>query len=320
MKALWLEERQLSLRDDLPKPVPGPREALVRVRLAGICATDLELTRGYLPFTGVPGHELVGEISAAPDAPERVGERVVGEINIGCGDCPACLAGRRNHCERREVLGIRGRNGAFAEYLTLPIANLYPVPDRVGDAAAVFCEPLAAALRIIEQRPVEADERVLVVGAGRLGQLIALALAPLVSDLVVVARHSRQRELLDGAGIAWIGEDAVTPRSFDLAVEASGHPGGLDLARRALRAGGTLVLKSTYAGCVELNLSQLVVDEIQLLGSRCGAFAPALELLASGVVDPKPLIDATYPLELGLDAFTRAARAGALKVLIDTKR
>ena len=319
MKALWLQERELRLRTDLPVPSPASDEALIRVRLAGICATDLELTRGYLPFTGVPGHELVGEIAQAPTAPVREGERVVAEINLGCGECPACRAGRRNHCERRRVLGIRDHDGAFAEYLTLPLANLHPVPDALSDEAAVFCEPLAAALHILAQRPIAPEERVLVVGAGRLGQLIARALATTGCALTVVARHPRQRESLELAGIHWCTEDAVTTQGYDLAVECSGHPGGFALARRAVRPGGTLVLKSTYATALQLDLSSLVVDEITLLGSRCGDFAPALRLLSSGAVDPRPLIDARYPLQEGIAAFTHAARPGAMKVLIDPR-
>jgi threonine dehydrogenase-like Zn-dependent dehydrogenase len=285
--------------------------------LAGVCATDLELTRGYYPFTGVPGHEFMGEIAEAPDAPHRVGERVVGEINVGCGACRACRAGRRNHCGRRKVLGIRGRNGAFAHYLTLPLANLHPVPDGIADDAAVFCEPLAAALRVREQRPIVPGERVLLVGAGRLGQLVARTLTTADCRLTVVARHARQRELLDADGIAWIGEDDVAPGAYDLAVEASGSPGGFGLARRAVRPEGTLVLKSTYADAVRLDLSRLVVDEITLLGSRCGDFPPALDLLRRGLADPRPLIDARYPLARAVEAFAHAGRPGTLKVLVD---
>jgi 2-desacetyl-2-hydroxyethyl bacteriochlorophyllide A dehydrogenase len=319
MKALWLEDRQLRLRTDVSAPSPAPNEALVEVLLAGICATDLELTRGYLPFTGVPGHELVGEIAQAPAAPDRVGQRVVAEINLVCGECPACHADRPTHCERRKVLGIRGHDGAFAEYLTLPLANLHPVPDDLPDEAAVFCEPLAAALHILVQRPIGVHERVLLVGAGRLGQLIARALATTGCDLTVVARHLHQRELLETAGIRWCSEEAVASGGFDLAVEASGHPDGFALARRAVRAGGTLVLKSTYGASVELDLSSLVVDEITLIGSRCGDFVPALERLSSGAVMPQALIEARYPLDRGLEAFAHAARPGTMKVLIDPR-
>ncbi|MBP9602595.1 MAG: alcohol dehydrogenase catalytic domain-containing protein [Chromatiaceae bacterium] len=315
MHGLWLEDRQLRLREDLPVPVPGPGEALVRVRLAGICATDLELRQGYYLFAGIPGHEFVGEIAAAPDQPGCCGERVVGEINLPCGHCPPCQAGRGNHCERRRVLGIKEHDGAFTEYLVLPLANLHAVPDTIPDEAAVFCEPLAAALRIPEQRPIRAGERVLVVGAGRLGQLIALSLAGGGHELQVVARHPRQRALLEGAGIAWTGEDAVTAGAWDLVIEASGTPAGFELARRALRAAGTLILKSTYASRAEIGLSRLVVDEITLIGSRCGPFVTALERLRLDL-DPRPLIDGRYPLAQAVAAFTEAARPGVLKILV----
>lgn len=317
MKALWLENQKLRLRDNLPRPVPAMGEALVRVRLAGICATDLELTRGYYPFTGIPGHEFIGEIAAAPNAPEREGERVVGEINIGCGTCNACLAGRRNRCEQRQVLGIRDRDGTFAEYLRLPLTNLLAVPDAIPDETAVFCEPFAAALQIQAQRPIVAGERVLLVGAGRLGLLIALTLAAADCRLTVVARHPRQRELLEAAGIDWTEETAVAERVYDLVIEASGAPAGIDLACRAVRPGGAIVLKSTYADRARIDLSRLVVDEVTLLGSRCGPFRPALVLLKRGLADPRPLIDARYPLSRATDAFEHAARPGTLKVLLE---
>lgn len=316
MRGLWLEDRQLRLREDLPVPVPGPGEALVRVRLAGICATDLELRQGYYPFAGIPGHEFVGEIAAAPDQPGRRGERVVGEINLPCGHCDPCRAGRGHHCARRRVLGIKDHDGAFAEYLVLPLANLHAVPDTLPDEAAVFCEPLAAALRIPEQRPILAGEGVLVVGAGRLGQLIALSLAGRPGDLQVVARHPRQRALLEAAGIAWIGEDGVDESYWDLVIEASGTPAGFELARHALRAAGTLILKSTYAHRAEIDLSRLVVDEITLIGSRCGPFTTALERLRQGL-DPRPLIEGRYPLAAAVTAFAQAAQPGALKILLD---
>ncbi len=318
MKGLWLDVRPL-LRDDLPVPAPRAGEALVRVRLAGVCGTDLALVRGYAPFQGVLGHELVGEIAATREAPGRIGERVVGEINVVCGRCDACLAGRGNHCERREVLGIRGRNGAFAEYLTLPLANLHRVPDGVPDEAAVFTEPLAAALQITRQVHVGPAQRVLVVGAGRLGQLIARVLRLTGCELAVVARRDRQRALLAETGIRWLAEDTVPAAAFDIVVEASGAPDGLALARRALRPCGTLVLKSTYAGEVPVDIASLVVDEITVVGSRCGPFPPALRLLERGLVDPTPLIDDRFPLSEAESALQRAAEPGVLKVLIDCR-
>ncbi len=317
MQGLWLENRQWSFRTDLPLPAPPLGEALVRVRLAGVCATDLELARGYYPYTGVAGHEFVGEIAAAPGAPERVGQRVVGEINATCGECAACRNGRPTHCAQRTVLGIAGRHGAFAEYLALPLANLHPVPEAVSDEAAVFTEPLAAALEIQEQAPVRPGERVLVVGAGRLGQLIAQTLALTGCDLRVLARRPRQAEPLRRRGVRVVAEQDIPDRQMDVVVEASGSPQGFALARRALRPRGVLVMKSTYAGDLTVNMSALVVDEITLIGSRCGPFPPALRLLEAGQVDPTPLIEGRYHLSDGLAALEHAAQPGALKILFD---
>ncbi len=314
MQALWLENQQLALRADLALP-HRPDEALVRVRLAGICGTDLELARGYYPFRGVPGHEFVGEVVSAPDA-AWVGRRVVGEINVSCGNCAACRANMPTHCENRSVLGILNRNGAHAEYLSLPLQNLHPVPDEVPDEAAVFTEPLAAALEILEGAHIRPAERVLLVGAGRLGQVIARVLRLTGCELAVVARHERQRQLLQPLGVAVLSEDEVRPRSWDVVVEATGSPGGLELSRQALRPRGRLVLKSTYAGTAQLKLSPWVVDELTVIGSRCGPFAPALRLLAMGLVTVQPLIEARYPLSAGLAAMEHAASRGALKVLL----
>jgi threonine dehydrogenase-like Zn-dependent dehydrogenase len=298
---------------------------LIKVRLAGLCATDLELVRGYYPFTGILGHEFVGELVSlsqdlaklgSPGSGLAVGSRVVGEINAVCGHCEQCRSGRPTHCENRTVLGILNRDGAFAEYLTLPAENLHPVPAGVPDEAAVFTEPLAAALEIREQVAIHPTDRVLVVGAGRLGQLVAQVLALSGCALRVLARHERQRELLARRGIKPISEEEIQPRRWDVVVEATGSPAGFDLARKAVRPRGTLVMKSTYAGDLTTNFSSLVVDEITLVGSRCGPFEPALRLLEHGDVDPQSLIDAEYPLIEGLRAFDRAAEPGVLKVLL----
>jgi threonine dehydrogenase-like Zn-dependent dehydrogenase len=318
MKALWLDGEP-RLRNDVPPPLPAAGEALVQVRLAGVCATDLELMRGYHPFHGVLGHEFVGEIEAAVDAPERVGERVVGEINIACGSCPQCRAGRWMHCSQRQVAGIRERDGVFAEFVCLPLLNLHAVPNSVPDDAAVFCEPLAAALEVVQQVPVTPDQRALVIGAGRLGQLIARVLRLSGCELAVVARHTRQRALLEAVGVRWVGEDAVADAHADLVVEATGSPSGFALARRAVRPRGTILLKSTYQGLLEADFSSLVVDEISLIGSRCGPFPAALRLLSQGLVEPAPLIDARFALADGLAALRRAAKPGVMKVLIDCR-
>jgi 2-desacetyl-2-hydroxyethyl bacteriochlorophyllide A dehydrogenase len=317
MRALWLDRGRLEFRDAVPEPRPAAGEALIRVRLAGICGTDLQLLKGYYPFTGIPGHEFVGEVVAAAD-PAWIGERVVGEINLACGRCPSCRAGHPRHCEQRAVLGIKGRHGAFAEYLTLPVANLHRVPALVADEAAVFTEPLAAALRIHDQVAIGPNQRVLLIGAGRLGQLIAQSLGLTGCRLQVAARHSSQQEPLQQRGILWIDPDTLPAAGFDVVIEATGSPEGLVQARRAVRPGGTLVLKSTYRGAIAVDLAELVVDEITVVGSRCGPFDPALDVLERKEVDPAGLVAARYPLEQGEEAFREAGRSGVLKVLLTT--
>ena len=313
MKALWLEERALSVRECTAPDAGG--EALIRVRVSGICGTDLELARGYYPFTGIIGHEFVGDVVETPDAVWK-GARVVGEINVDCGVCEACRAGRPTHCEDRTVLGITDRHGAHAEYLRLPLRNLHRVPDSVSDDAAVFTEPIAAAVEILQQVHVLPTDRVLLVGAGRLGQLVAQVLALTGARLKVVAKHDLQKALLEARGIATIDAEEVEARRWDIVVEATGSPSGFDLAARALRPRGTLVLKSTYRGEVTLALAPFVVDEITIVGSRCGPFAPALRLLERGEIDPLPLIAARYPLEQAVEAMEAAARPGMMKVLL----
>lgn len=315
MQAVWLEDRELRVRDDVPIPEPPEGEALVRVLKAGICNTDIELTRGYYPFTGVLGHEFVGTVEKGP--PRIAGKRVVGEINAVCGECGACRQGRSTHCEARTVLGIVDRNGAFAEYLTLPFENLHVVPEEVETAAATFTEPLAAALEIQQQIHVRAADRVVVVGDGKLGQLIAQTLTLTGCDLLVVGRHPRKLGLLSAEGIATAKPEAVQAGGFDLAVECTGNPEGFAIARTSLRPRGTLIMKSTYAGALSVDASSLVVDEITVVGSRCGAFPPALRLLCDKQVAVRPLIDARYRLADALEAFEHAQQPGVLKVLLD---
>jgi len=316
MIGLWLENQILSLRHDLQLPGVGTGEALIRPRLAGICSTDLELCRGYYPFQGVPGHEFVGEVVEAPGAPEWIGRRVVGDINIACGQCTACLAGRPHHCLRRRTLGIHAWNGCFAEYFTLPVSNLYLVDPEIPDEAAVFSEPLAAALEIQSQVPVQAGMRVLVVGAGRLGLLAGLSLALTGCDLAVVARRPRPQVILREHAIPYLAAEDIPPHQADVVVEATGSREGFDLARLAVRAGGTIVMKSTFKGDTRLNLSELVVDEITLVGSRCGPHPEALRLMQTKAIDPCRLIDAIFPLADGLAAFEQAAQPGTLKILL----
>lgn len=314
MQALWLEDQHLQLRHDLPIPEPKPGEALVRVLQAGICNTDLELLRGYYPYAGIPGHEFVGVVERGPAS--LLHQRVVGEINAACGQCHFCRRAIPTHCENRTVLGIVNRNGAFAEYLALPVENLHPVPDTVSTDAATFTEPIAAALEIQQQVRVDENHRVLVVGDGKLGQLVAQTLALTGCELLVVGRHRAKLAHLTARGIATGFADAVTKRSFDIAIECTGNPQGFAIATGALRPRGILVLKSTYAGELTFDVSSLVVDEITLVGSRCGPFPQALQLLASTQVDVQPLIQARYPLSDGLAAFEEARQKGAMKILL----
>ncbi len=314
MKAL-VYDGTLRLRDDYPLPALVPGEALVRVRLAGICNTDLEIVRGYMGFRGVLGHEFVGVVEDCAD-PSLIGQRVVGEINAHCGECSFCRAGMPTHCPNRTTLGIWGRDGAFAEYLTLPIRNLHIVPDEIPDEEAVFTEPLAAALEILEQVPIRPTQRVVVLGDGKLGLLVAQVLALTGCDLLVVGHHAEKLAILARREIATAREGEVDGPPADIVVECTGRPEGFAVAKHLLRPRGTLVLKSTYHGRVEADLTSLVVDEITLVGSRCGPFPPALRLLQHRWVDVRPLIGATYPLEDGIAAFARAAEPGMLKVLL----
>ena len=315
MRGFWLEDRRLRVRDDLPVPEPPPGEARIRVTLAGLCHTDVELTRGYYPYRGVLGHEFVGVVERAPADPRWEGRRVVGEINATCGTCETCRAGRPTHCERRTVLGIVNRDGAFADYLVLPIANLHAVPDGVTDETAVFTEPVAAAFEVLAQVPIAAPDRVVVFGDGKLGQVIAQVLATTGCELTVVGRHPRKLAHLAARGIA-TQTDPPPPRRADAVVECTGRREGLQAALAAVRPRGTLVLKSTFAGETSVNLSAIVVDEIIVVGSRCGPFEPALAALGSGAVAVAPLIDARFPLADAAAAIARAQVPGTLKVLL----
>jgi threonine dehydrogenase-like Zn-dependent dehydrogenase len=318
MRALLLNG-ELKLVTDYPIPDPPPGEALIRVDLAGICNTDLELMKGYMQFRGVPGHEFVGTVELAPGAEEWVGRRVVGEINAACGNCPTCQAGRPTHCPHRTTLGIAGRGGAFAEYLTLPLRNLHSVSDALPDEFAVFTEPLAAACEILQQVHVRPTDRAVVLGDGKLGLLCAQVLALTGCNLTAVGHHREKLDILSRRGIhaALELEYDQVESGADLVVEATGHPAGYAAARRLVRPGGTVVLKSTYHGSLDAHLTSAVVDEVTLVGSRCGPFAPALRLLERGLVDVLPLIHAHYRLSEALAAFDHAARPETLKVLVD---
>jgi len=319
MKALYFDGK-LSLRD-LPILKPRTGEALIRMICAGICNTDLEIIQGYMSFRGVLGHEFVGRVEECEDR-SWIGKRVVGEINLPCGQCDFCRSGMGNHCPARTVLGISGKDGAFAEYLTLPVKNLHAVPNNVSDLDAVFTEPLAAALEILEQVPIQNFHRCIVLGDGKLGQLIARVLKPHCPDLNVIGKHEHKLDLLRQVGIKtqmmekvidWVEDLEKLP---DLVVEATGSALGLGMALELVRPRGTLVLKSTFHGRTSLDLSPLVVNEITVVGSRCGPFAKALDLLASGQLDLSRLIIGVLPLDQGLEAVEMAQAKGTLKVIL----
>lgn len=320
MHAVYLKDRHLTICTDYPMPVAQPGEALLRVRLAGICATDLELVKGYAGFTGVLGHEFVAEVVAVNGSEgeqERWnGRSVVGSINIGCGRCPICQQTGPEHCPTRQAVGIHGRDGAFADYLTLPLANLHEIPAGVADEAAVFTEPLAAALRIREQVTVEREEKTAVIGPGRLGLLIGQTIALTGNQVIMLGRSPSSLALPAQLGLATALADDLPDGSFGLVVEVTGNEAGFAQAVRLVRTQGTIILKSTFHGLPKVNLTQLVVREIKVVGSRCGPFAPALRLLANHAIATAPLIDAVYPLTDALAALDHAAQPGVRKILL----
>jgi threonine dehydrogenase-like Zn-dependent dehydrogenase len=318
MKAVVLHNGVAQIDHRYPRPEPAEDEALIRITLAGICSTDLEIVKGYAAFQGVLGHEFVGvvERTGSPRTAEWIGRRVVGTINLGCRRCPICLHEGAEHCPNRTVLGIINKDGVFAEYTTLPVVNLLAVPAQVPDECAVFTEPLAAALRIREQLPVRPSARTAVVGPGRLGLLIAQVIALSGTGVVVLGRRAESLELPRRLGLAVSLVQDAAADSYDFVVEATGNDAGLAESLRLVRPLGTLVLKSTFAGKANVDLTKLVVGELNVVGSRCGPFAPALALLAQEAVAVRPLIEREYPLAEALAALDHAARPGVRKILL----
>jgi threonine dehydrogenase-like Zn-dependent dehydrogenase len=315
MKALRFDKKGLHL-GDIAQPTE-PHEALVRVTLSGICNTDLEIVRGYAGFEGTIGHEFVGVVEEG--SAELIGKRVVGEINAGCGNCERCIAGDPRHCPARTVLGIVSRDGAHAEYINLPARNLIPVPENVTDEQAVFIEPLAAALGIVEQIDIESGTKVAVIGDGKLGLLCAMSMALRSNNVTLVGKHPDKLAIAAKRGIKTLLLADLGPiqnNLFDVVVEASGSGSGFATAMDLVRPRGKIVLKSTFQGTPTWQASRIVVDEITIVGSRCGRFEPALELLASGEIDPRDLISETFPLSDGVNAMLRAGEKGVLKVLL----
>jgi threonine dehydrogenase-like Zn-dependent dehydrogenase len=314
MRALCVAECQLTLRQDMPVPVPGAGEVLIRPLLAGVCNTDLELAAGYYGYQGIPGHEFVGTVVEGPAAWR--GKRVVGEINIACEKCDLCLAGVPSQCRDRRTLGIRDYAGVFADYFVLPLRNLVEVPETLTDEQAVFTEPLAAACQVLEMAHVRPSDRVVLIGAGKLGMLTAQALRLSGAALTVVVRHDHQARLLAGWGIPTARIEELPLRQADTVVDCTGNESGFAAAMSLLRPRGTLVLKSTFHGRPQVDLSSLVVQEFTVIGSRCGPFDAALRLLTANLVEVEPLIHGRFSLEESVAAVEYSARPGTLKVLL----
>ncbi|HEU4689757.1 MAG TPA: alcohol dehydrogenase catalytic domain-containing protein [Vicinamibacterales bacterium] len=313
MRALVLDD-QVNLIASRPTPTPAAGEVLVRVIRAGVCETDLQLIKGYMGFRGVLGHEFVGVAESGPLA----GRRVVGEINCACWNCETCRMGLPTHCPNRTVLGILNHDGAFADVIAVPQRNLHAVPDALSDDVAVFTEPVAAAYQIPAQLTIRAADRIVVLGDGRLGNLCAQVLARLSDRVLVVGKHPEKLSILSAMGVATaLLSDALDPRSFDVVVDCTGSESGLPTALKLVRPRGTIVLKTTVAGQQTLAWAPFVIDEVTLIGSRCGPFDQALTALEQGHVNVQPLISDRFDLSHGLDALARAQTKGILKVLLD---
>ena len=339
MKALYFESH-LSLRE-VEMARPEPDEALIRVSLAGICGTDRQILKGYSGFRGIPGHEFVGEVAACDQA-RWVGRRVVGEINVACERCEWCRRGLARHCAQRTVMGIVNRPGTFAEFIALPVVNLHEVPPRVPDEAAVFTEPLAAAAEILEQMTIPAGTNVAVLGDGRLGLLVAQVLAQAGAMITIIGRTAWKLDLACSWGLNTVlvetsnaspadmaadaprltvpGAGELPSKSFPIVVEATGSPGGLEEALRLVAPRGTVVMKSTFHQPARFDTAKLVVDEVTLLGSRCGNFQTALELLSNGAVHVTELISKIFPLDAAVEAFEYVDNTSCLKVLLTNGR
>lgn len=300
-----------------PDPQPAEGEAVIRVHLAGICATDLQIINGYMGFSGVLGHEMVGTVTVGSS--HWKGKRVVAQINCPCRKCDLCAKGLSNHCRKRTVMGIQGRNGCFADFVAIPEANLYEVPASVADEEAVFAEPLAAAYQVPAQCPMDSKMTVSVVGTGRLGLLVAQVLAATGCRLTAIGRNRSKLERCDKLGIQGVHVDEVPLRNDrDVVVDCSGSPEGLRVAMGLVRPRGTIVLKSTYAdrAAASINLAPLVIHEVKLIGSRCGPFSEAINALARKAVEVRSLITKTFSLEEGVQAFAYCRQRDTIKALL----
>jgi threonine dehydrogenase-like Zn-dependent dehydrogenase len=309
-------DKTLSFDTRRPEPIPADGDSVLRIRQAGICATDLEIVKGYMGFRGVLGHEFVADVVSSPNK-ELVGQRVCGEINIVCGRCDLCLSGLSNHCRARTVLGIVNHDGAFADMIRLPAANLHVIPKNIDDDQAVFVEPLAAAFQVLKQIKLDGRKWVTVLGDGRLGLLAAQVLRNAGCPVRVIGKHPEKLAMCEKWQIRSRPLDDIVPRhDQDVVVDCTGSASGFETAMQMVRPRGTIVLKSTFASGKPLSLAPLVIDEISVIGSRCGPFREAIRALAEKQVDVVSLINRRMKLEQGVEAMTLAARPGVLKVIL----
>lgn len=317
MKAVVFDN-ELKMVNDYEKPIPKKGEALVKITLAGVCNTDYEITKGYMGYKGILGHEFVGVVEEINDENKSLlNKRVVGEINCGCGNCELCHQGLERHCFNRQTLGIWQKNGCFAEYLAMPLDTLLEVPENVSDEQAVFVEPLAAGLEILEQLHIQPIQKVVILGDGKLGLTTALALSSSNIDVLLVGKHQNKLDIAKKQGVnVKLLSDLEIKKEWDFVVEATGSILGFETALNLTKPRGTLVLKSTVAASKEFNLAPIVIDEIRVQGSRCGRFAPALRLLASGKIDFSPLISGVYAVDKALEAFEKNKEKDTLKILL----
>lgn len=319
MKAVVFD-KELKLVDNYAKPVPQKGEALIKITLAGICNTDYEITKGYMGYSGILGHEAVGIVEKINDDDQSLlGKRVVAEISYGCKDpqCTYCAEKLYRHCPNRHTLGIWKKDGCFAEYMTMPLEVLFEVPDNVPDEQAVFVEPLAAACEITEQLHIKPFEKVVVLGDGKLGLITALTLNAQNIDVILVGKHQNKLDIAKAQGVkTYLLNDFAIEKKYDVVVEATGSISGFETALALTRPRGVLVLKSTVAASKEFNLAPIVIDEITVLGSRCGQFGPALRLLKNNRIDFSPLISAVYNADDAIEAFEKNKQKDVLKVLL----
>jgi len=314
MKALLRQQGKISVQD-VPEPHPVVGEALIKVLKAGICNTDLGIVKGYMDFEGILGHEFIGEVKQAPSN-NWLGKRVVGEINISCGRCDLCRQGLENHCPSRSVLGIHHKNGAFSEFLTLPLENLHEVPETIDDQEAVFVEPLAAALEILEQVKIDEKNAVLILGDGKLGLLAAQVMKSQTERVFCVGKHHRKMAILEKKGVkTFCGGEAIEGQ-FDIVVEATGRKEGVKKALSLVKPRGRVVLKSTFCDDVDLDVSSIVIDEVEIIGSRCGPFAKAILFLSDREIDVMEMVDGDFPLAQAAEALALAQKPETIKVLI----